>query len=332
VNARERLHAVLNFKKPDMLPLLEWAAWWDKTVERWHGEGLDKELDGIELLKYFDLDVHYREWFNPRGSFGELKEGKERWAGVVSSLDEYEEKVTGLVADGPCIDKSRLNMIAEQYEKGDAIYWLQVDGFFWFPREILGVEPHMMTLYDSPEFIHRINKDILDYNIRTLGQICEVLTPDLITISEDMSYNHGPMLSEEMFDEFLAPYYEQYVPELKKRNIHVFVDSDGDITPLIPWLMRVGVEGIVPLERMAGVDVNAIRNEYPDWKMIGAYDKTVMHKGEEALKDEFERLMPVMKGGGFIPSVDHQTPPGVSFDQYKQYLSLLKEYAVKACE
>lgn len=39
-----------------------------------------------------------------------------------------------------------------------------------------------------------------------------------------------------------------------------------------------------------------------------------------------ERLLPLMKTGGFIPSVDHQTPPGVSLDQYRLYLRLLNEY------
>jgi hypothetical protein len=34
----------------------------------------------------------------------------------------------------------------------------------------------------------------------------------------------------------------------------------------------------------------------------------------------------MMKSGGFIPSVDHQTPPGVSLDQYRTYLRLLEEY------
>jgi hypothetical protein len=33
------------------------------------------------------------------------------------------------------------------------------------------------------------------------------------------------------------------------------------------------------------------------------------------------------QSGGYIPSVDHQTPPGVSLDQYRIYLHLLEEYA-----
>jgi hypothetical protein len=34
-----------------------------------------------------------------------------------------------------------------------------------------------------------------------------------------------------------------------------------------------------------------------------------------------------MHSGRFIPSVDHQTPPGVSLDQYRTYVRLLAEYA-----
>jgi len=49
--------------------------------------------------------------------------------------------------------------------------------------------------------------------------------------------------------------------------------------------------------------------------------------GEAAVRGEFERLRPLTRTGGFIPSVDHQTPPGVSMEQYRVYLRLLAEYA-----
>jgi hypothetical protein len=44
------------------------------------------------------------------------------------------------------------------------------------------------------------------------------------------------------------------------------------------------------------------------------------------MRAQFERLVPLMRAGGFIPSVDHQTPPEVSLDNYRLYLRLLKEY------
>jgi len=44
MNTRERFHAIMNFQPFDRLPVLEWAGWWDKTIERWHQEKLPKDL------------------------------------------------------------------------------------------------------------------------------------------------------------------------------------------------------------------------------------------------------------------------------------------------
>ena len=147
-----------------------------------------------------------------------------------------------------------------------------------------------------------------------------------------MSYNHGPMLSKDCYDEFIKPYYREIIPFIKSKGTKVFIDTDGDVEPLIPWFQEAGIEGVLPLERQAGVDVNRIRRNYPEWLMIGGYDKTIMHLGEESMRAEFERLLPAMKSGRYIPSVDHQTPPDVTLDNYKIYVSLLKEYAQKAMQ
>ena len=50
------------------------------------------------------------------------------------------------------------------------------------------------------------------------------------------------------------------------------------------------------------------------------------------MRKEFERLLPVMARGGYIPGVDHQTPPEVSIANYRLYINLLREYAAKAIE
>ena len=141
-----------------------------------------------------------------------------------------------------------------------------------------------------------------------------------------MSYNNGPMISKRMFEEFLAPCYRRLVPRLKERGIQTIVDTDGDVTLLVPWLQEVGVDGVLPLERQAKVDGMRLRERFPRLCMVGHYDKMVMPRGEAAMRAEFERLRPLMRSGGFIPSVDHQTPPGVSLEQYRIYLRLLEEY------
>jgi len=116
------------------------------------------------------------------------------------------------------------------------------------------------------------------------------------------------------------------VPRLLERNILPFVDTDGDVTLLVPWLEALGVAGVLPLERQAGVDGLRLRRQFPRLRLVGHFDKMTMNRAEADMRAEFERLVPLMQTGGFIPSVDHQTPPGVSLEQYHGYLRLLEEY------
>src|SRR4029450_9073562 len=92
---------------------------------------------------------------------------------------------------------------------------------------------------------------------------------------------------------------------------------------------QAGIEGILPLERQAGVDIARLRKEHPHMRFIGHFDKMTMTRGEDAMRAEFERLLPTSAEGGFIISLDHQTPPGVSYDEYLVYLRLFREYAEK---
>lgn len=42
---RERFLKILKFERPDdRLPMVEWAAWWDKTMDRWTEEGVPKDM------------------------------------------------------------------------------------------------------------------------------------------------------------------------------------------------------------------------------------------------------------------------------------------------
>jgi hypothetical protein len=309
----------------DRMPIMEWATWWHLTINRWKEEGLDPALDYVGIKREFGLDIDYQLWFD-------LFKPTAKQAGAEWIADEkdYDALRPHLYPDPPALDRALWAERAEEQARGEAVVWFTLNGFFWWPRVLLGIEPHLYAFYDQPDLIKKINEDLVEDQLRCVDALCEVCTPDFMTFAEDMSYNHGPMLSKETFDEFLAPYYRRIVPELKRRGIVVIVDSDGQVEPMIPWLEEVGLEGILPLERMAGVDVARIRANHPNWKMVGGFDKTVMHLGEGAIRTEFERLLPVMKTGGFIPSVDHQTPPGVSLEDYKLFLKVFREYAALA--
>jgi hypothetical protein len=320
----ERFNAVMNFEAVDRYPRIEWAGYWGLTTDRWREEGLDASVQGAEQLReHLGLDPYSQFWMAPGSA--ETPKPTHHGSGILKNEADY-EAIHHTLYVGRDFESDYCKRVKADNAAGERVVWITFNGFFWNPRTLFGIEGHLFSFHDQPELYHRMNRDLLEFNLRMLDGFCEQLcVPQFMTIAEDMSYNQGPMLSKELFDEFLAPYYKPLCAELKRRGIRVLVDSDGDVEPLIPWLKEVGVEGILPLERMAGVDVANIRKDHPEWLMIGAYDKMVMKNGEAAMQAEFDRLSPTMRGGGFIPSVDHQTPPDVSFENYGIYLKLLEQ-------
>ncbi len=324
MNHVERFRAIMNFEPVDRLPRWEWAMWWDKTIERWHGEGLPKELDDVfEIHEYFGLDPYKQFWFSTNEPT--IEAVQHHVDGGVSDMDDYERFLPHLFPDHSAAIETMEPWAARQAE-GEAVVWITFEGFFWFPRTLMGFVKLMYAFIEQPELIHRMNEDLLRFNLGLLEQIEKACVPTFMTIAEDMSFNNGPMIGEGMFEEFVAPYYRRMLARVKEMNMLTIVDTDGDVTMMVPWLKSVGVEGVLPLERQAGVDGMKLREQFPDFALVGHYNKMVMRHGEDSMRQEFERLVPLMKTGGFIPSVDHQTPPGVSLDQYRIYLKLLEQF------
>lgn len=327
-----RFRNTLAFETPDRLPKMEWAPWWTLTLDRWREEGLPAELERVdEVQAYFGLDQVLQ--FSPRVRLPGCPSAPYHGAGILKNQEDYAALRPYLYPSASdAFDWSWLEQCAARQQKGELIIWFTFEGFFWFPRTLFGIERHLYAFYEQPQLMHAMNQELLDFNLAALDAFCQVCTPDFLTFAEDMSYRSGPMIGKPLFDEFVGPYYRRIVPAIRGYGIQPLVDSDGEVSALVPWFEEVGIDGFLPLERRAGCDVEAIRRGHPSLRMIGAFDKTCMASGEEAMRAEFERLLPVMRQGGFVPGVDHQTPPGVSLDLYRAYARLLDEYCRRACE
>ena len=218
---------------------------------------------------------------------------------------------------------------AAKQKSGEVPIWVTLEGFFWVPRTLFGIENHLYSFYDYPELYAEMCETYSDWLIELFRYVFSRFKFDFMSFAEDMSYNQGPMISKDCFDEFLAPFYRKVIPVIHEYGIPVFIDSDGDITQAVDWYAEVGADGMFPLERKAGVDVSLYLDKQPQMAFIGHFDKMCMKDGPEAMRREFERILPSMKRGKVIVSVDHQTPPDVSIENYKEYVKLLFEFCEK---
>ena len=355
---RERENATLNFIRPEGRGSVEETFFpWKLTYERFLKEGvpdglMDASVDvpypeaerylpvswGEGIMKYesfFGFDSVYRVSFlfpfrKIEEEYKDILPKKVSDESDWQKLKEYSDKVIEKYFTDEII-KARYTPLKEAHARGDFSIRLNIEGFFWIPRELFGIEEHLYAFYDYPEIMHDMCKYILSVYMKYLPKILDIIPCDVVYIMEDLSGKNGPMLSGDMFDEFMGAYYKELIPMLKEHGVkNVFVDTDGDFKMIIPNFIKAGVDGFLPMDVNAGMDIVEVRKSFPKLKFIGGYNKLCIAEGKEAIDKEFERLMPVIRQGGYIPGSDHQVAPSTSLENYRYYIEKLNE-AMKQC-
>ncbi|MDT8391795.1 MAG: uroporphyrinogen decarboxylase family protein [Lentisphaeria bacterium] len=247
----------------------------------------------------------------------------------VKDWKTWEENVKWrLTIDGP--DRfdgmeDRLSKGKEAAAEGKMISQGLIGGYMYL-RSLIGPEGVLYMVYDAPDLIHDCMKTWFDLADTVIARHQKVLTLDEIFFAEDICFNHGPLISPDMMREFLFPYYQQLLTNLRarqldpRRHLYIQIDTDGFADPVIPVYQEIGMDVMSPFEVASGCDVVKIGETYPDLVIFGGIDKRILASSKAAIDKELERILPVMRArGGFIPTCDHGVPEEVSLDNYLHY-------------
>jgi uroporphyrinogen decarboxylase len=133
-----------------------------------------------------------------------------------------------------------------------------------------------------------------------------------------------------MVRQFMMPGYRKIKEFAESKNIPLIsVDSDGDVSELVPIMMENGVNHLFPFEVQAGCDVEEYRRKYPRLGIQGGLDKRALAQDREAIDRELARAERMLKHGGYIPGPDHVVPPDVPWENYKYFMERLREISGK---
>ena len=198
-------------------------------------------------------------------------------------------------------------------------------GPFWQLREWLGFEGLCILLMDDPSFAQQMIDFWRDFIAEMLQRTFSGVVPDYVMINEDMAYKEKPMIGPGMCRSFLVDCWRTWGEICKSAGVPIYgVDSDGFIESLVPVWLEVGLHWTSPLEVAAGNDLPALRRRHGTaMAYCGGVDKRAIAKGGRVLRDEIERLAPVVQAGGYIPGCDHGVPADVPWDNYVEYCRLL---------
>lgn len=173
----------------------------------------------------------------------------------------------------------------------------------------IGYEDFCIYTIEKPEFIHEVQKRLYEYVLREM-EMAMRYPIDAVKIGSGLVINTGPMLSPTAMEEFEFALLREQAGLIKRHNLPLFFHIDGQVTPMIPQFLEMGVDVLNPIDPCSGgQDIFAIKEQYGDQlTLCGNIDiDGVLLKGtrEEVAADVKEHIDRLAQGGGYIAASSH---------------------------
>jgi hypothetical protein len=361
---RSLFRDIMSYRPCDRMPVVHWGEWretrerwlaeglpfsrelheylkavplWASFIDgdSWLGVGSEQDDINVGLFPPFETEVieEADDYWIRKGADGVIRQEWKHRSGIPHDIgytlrgakdwDEYKRR---LQPDprriAPDIEERLRKKLSSKlpvcFAAGSLMGWI---------RNWMGLENMVYLMFDRRDVYADMVMTIADLTCWAADQILPRIQADLAHSWEDICGRGGPLISPDVFDECVAPGYQRIRRKLEEYGVSLYsVDSDGDISALIGHWLDAGVNILFPLEvgPFKG-DANKYRKKYgKSLRLMGNFNKLALEVGRAAVDAEIERLIPLMKEGGYIITSDHHITPGVALNDYRWYLDRIR--------
>ncbi|MEI7420892.1 MAG: uroporphyrinogen decarboxylase family protein [Prolixibacteraceae bacterium] len=161
----------------------------------------------------------------------------------------------------------------EQKELGE-VYHFPVGPCNWLTRiyDEVGLEDFSFYWAYFPELIDHILECHMQETIAWAEHLPEDFEYNAVFLADDIAFQTGTLLPPQWFNESYFHLLQKVCAAFHKRNIKVLFHSDGNLNPILADLVSAGIDGLNPIEVMAGMDVADIHKKFPYLFLAGGID------------------------------------------------------------
>ena len=361
-SAREGFLNIAHFESNGLLFPSEWQWIWPQTLDRWKTEGLPSDVHPFEYFGFDRMEIseinRYNQYLLPPFDIEILEEDATHKIIIDSDgckkrifkHKEHQRQYVGQWLEYPVKNrktwqefKKRLNPHSparyplwwnqkKGYDKKrDYPLGIWLGGLFGWPRNWIGIENLSYLMSDDPLLVEEIIDYVGYFIIEVIKPVLEKIEVDFAHYWEDMAYKNGSLVSPSCVRKYMAPHYRRINEFLYSKGVDIItLDSDGNIWELIPIWLECGINGVLPNEVAAGMDVVKMRKKFgKNLILVGGIDKRVLALKKKDIEKEVMNKVPyLLSSGGYFPTIDHAVPPNVPLGNYLYYLELVRRLSV----
>ena len=320
MNGRERFQQTMAYGQPDRVPYFEEGIR-GEVLEAWRAQGMPSKVTIRDLFP-FDFREEIMPDMEPRPFLKKWPSDRSELATLKRCLDPKDPG--RLPARWP-------KMIRVKRDRGD-IVMLRVHRGFFQSMGISGWKRFaevMYMLFDDPGLVHEIMEIQGEFAAGLVDKVLKEVEIDAAIFSEPIAGNDGPLISPEMYDEFVLPHYEPILEVLRRYGVEtIIIRTYANTRVLLPSIMKWNFNCLWACEtNPEAMDYQDIRREIGrDLRLIGGIDVDVLRQDKESIRRDVEERVPLLlEDGGFIPLADGRIRAEISFENYVAYRRILDE-------
>jgi uroporphyrinogen decarboxylase len=191
-------------------------------------------------------------------------------------------------------------------------YWIvgvTVTTIFETAWALRGLEQLLLDMVMDPDLANQILEIPYQYHLTAAKKLVS-LGVDMIWTGDDIGTQHAMMISPRMWRQFLKPRMANFFSELRQinPNLKIAYHSDGDITPVIPDLIEIGMDVLNPVQP-ASMDPAEIKANFGDklcfWGSIDEQHTLPFGTPAEVEAEVLQRLRTIGHDGGLVLAPTH---------------------------
>jgi hypothetical protein len=164
-----------------------------------------------------------------------------------------------------------------------------------------------------------------------LERAMQDVDPEFIYLSEPISDNRGPLISPDMFEEFMIPVYERIVATAKGLGYdNILLSTYGNTSLLFPILIESGISmfWISEAAEVPELDYRQIRGKFgPDLGLIGGIPLSLLRsESPDVIRATLEEIVPpLLESGRYVPLAGGRVREEIPWSVYRCYREFLAE-------
>jgi hypothetical protein len=204
------------------------------------------------------------------------------------------------------------------------------------PKGIRDVAEWYVTMASRQDFLKEVfdrQSEIAVENLKLYHEAVGNKIAVLYLCGADFGTQNAPMCSTQLFDEVYLPYYRRMTDWIHQNTKwKIFKHTCGSIMPLIPSLIKAGIDILNPVQNSAvNMDAKTLKDTFGDKLTFwggGVDTQGTLPFGtpQEVYDQVTERIGIYNRGGGFVFNTIHNTQAKVPPENFVAMIEAIKQF------